>query len=889
MDSNNTQYVFNSKIIDPNKKEKKSKKSLMIIFLFLIINIGIIVYIGYTSFVGQGSVIDQSAEVFAVWKKNIKYILIALALPFLAIFSEATKISILCRHKTGIWNFRLSIRSVIMGKYYDNVTPLSSGGQPFQIYYLNKGGVPLGTATSFPFISFFLNQLALVIISVAIIIYLSFNELGSASTTIRTFRIVTYIGTLTSILVPAAIIGISVWPRLTKKIADGIVKIMNKIKFIRHKEKHANTLYRTLGEYQEGMSQYKNKKSVSILFICFFFSFIYKIALLSTPFFIIKGCGINPNFFEIFALTVIITVSVSFIPTPGGSGAAELSFQAVFASALASAGLGAAFTFWNMLYWRFLVYFFFIILGIVEMIILSLKHKRKKAYIPIPIMETLYQVPIKGVRVIHKDRSSTLIPLTDDEAKIYISDSDKPHEITPRKPMLLKSNQDFSCLNEDSYVFISKSCIQRLISKLDHTRLYGLSFVVDKNRKLGPTIMVDTGQEKSPLDEPDARISSVQFTDYYYPINGYTAKCTDQYATILNQEGISTRVLTPRLKKKLGKYESDYPIVHTPSLRFFFTDYAWAVPKYNIKLKMSLEPESLLVFHAQTPFLMGRYALKMARRYDVPIVGSFRHLYYHGLKRPLKSRLLARIFEKYGMSLYKRCDAVFVPSVETGELLKRHGYKGKYMVVPDAYEAYDDETIQKNRIILREHYHLANDEFTISTIVRGKAEKEQILKILLALEGQCRKSLTIIIYGFSFLERNKIKKDYQFQNLRLIMLEHSCDYYPMIMASDLLLLLRPRQDAIPYERIAAGYRIPSILHGFEDNGEYLVDKNCFLLDENPNQLALHIKRIINHRDMLKSVGDNAWASLTISLEKAGAAIIQAYQKVIRIYYEGEKK
>ena len=223
----NTQYTFNSRIVDPNKKKKKSRKSTFLTLGFLLLNIAIVAYIAYTSFAGQGNIFETSSEVFALWKKNVNCILV--------------------RHKTGVWNFRLGLRTTIMGKYYDNITPLSSGGQPFQIFYLKKDGVPLGVATGLPFISFFLNQLALVIASVIIMIYLSVHQLGSANAVVETFKIVAWIGTITSIIVPAAIIGVSIWPKFTRKIADGIVVIINKMKFIRHKEKYANTIYNTFG------------------------------------------------------------------------------------------------------------------------------------------------------------------------------------------------------------------------------------------------------------------------------------------------------------------------------------------------------------------------------------------------------------------------------------------------------------------------------------------------------------------------------------------------------------------------------------------------------------------------------------------------------------------
>lgn len=884
----NTQYTFNSRIVDPNKKKKKSRKSTFLTLGFLLLNIAIVAYIAYTSFAGQGNIFATSSEVFALWKKNVKYILLAFCMPLISILMESCKYCILVRHKTGVWNFRLGLRTTIMGKYYDNITPLSSGGQPFQIFYLKKDGVPLGVATGLPFISFFLNQLALVIASVIIMIYLSIHQLGSANAVVETFKIVAWIGTITSIIVPATIIGVSIWPKFTRKIADGVVVIINKIKFIRHKEKYANTIYNTLDEYQRSMSQYK--KSGFVLSICFILSVIYKVALYSTPYFIVRACGVTPNYLEIFALTLILTVSVSFIPTPGSSGASELSFQAMFLKTLASVGLGAVYTFWCMIYWRFCVYFLFIILGMIEMVILSLKHKRRKAYIPEPVMATLYQVPIYGIKVLHKDQTSCFIPFVEGDAQCYISDGVASFEFRPRKTLTLRSDQDFSCLTDNSYVFISKDCIRKMIAKLDATKLYGISFIVDKTKKLGPTIEVDTGKEKSPLAHPDTKIETVQFIDYYRPLRGEAIKHAENYAISLNEDGFDTRVFAPKLKKKFPVYKTNqYPLIYTPSLRFFFTNYSMATPNKKISLKMSLEPNnSLLIFHAQTPFMMGKYALKMARRYDVPIVVSFRHAFYHKLKRPLHSRFIAKLVELNGMSLYKRCDAVFIPSLETGEILKRKGYKGPTMVVEDSYEAYDEPTILEKRMTERKYFHIEDDEKVMLTLATKKEEKDKFLRGLKLLDALLQEPITIMVYGFKHMERQKIRKEYTLKNIRLILLTHSVFIEEAIQASDLLLLQRERDGAFPYERIAAGYRVPSMIHGMKKE-EYKVGENCFLLPRMIEESMQAIMDAMKNDELRKQVGDKAWETLTISKEQNVKNIENAYREVIRRYYESVKK
>lgn len=882
----NTHYQLNSKIVKPTKK--KTKKNFLFTIIFLLINIGIIAYIAYSSFKGQGDVWEQSTPVFAAWRKNIKYILIALSMPFIAILAETLKYFILIRNKTGVWNFRLSLRTVIMGKYYDNITPLSSGGQAFQIYYLKKDGVPLGTAAGLPFISFFLSQLVLVVLSIIVLIYLSFHKLGNVNESIASFKVLAIIGTFTSIIVPASVIGISIWPRLTRKIADGIVKMINKMKFIRHKEKHANSIYRTLQNYQDSMAQYK--KSKFALLICFLLSIFYKVAFLSVPYFVLRGCGVeNVNYLEIFSLTIVITVAMSFFPTPGNAGAAELSFTTIFKPALLSVGLGAAYVFWGMLYWRVCIYFVFIILGIIELIILSLKHKRRKAYQRVDIQETLYRVPVRGIRLIHHDQTSELVSFSEDDIQCYLSKKVAAENILPPAPLKMLSSQDFSCLTDHSYIHISERGTYQLLRQLDETKIYSLSLVIEKNHFIEDDVLVvDTGKQKSPLDIPGMHISTVQFIDYYYPMKGKIAYYTDAYASKLTELGYVTKVYTPKLKKKLLQETKDvtrnYEVRYTPAIHFPGTNCALAIPKVNIRIKASLEPENVVIFHAQTPFTMGRYALRTARRYDVPLVGSFRHSFYSQLKKPCYFRALAAIVDRYGFSLYKRCDAVFVPCKENGQLLKKYGYHGKYQIVEDLYEKETDEKIVQKRTALRERFHLGEKVKIVTCVVQTKEQKENWTSMQKEYAKFRQKNVYFIVFGFSFLERKSYKKDDH-----VILISHRENLENCIAGSDLVYLPRKEEGGFPFERQAARYQVPSMLAYIPKDNRYVMNETIYAMEEQPALVADQIRLILKKDDVYLQMQKNAYENLTNTREAVTKQLEKEYEIVIRNYYDGYHK
>ena len=125
-------------------------------------------------------------------------------------------------HKTtGKHRPYLSLKTAILGKYYDNITPLGSGGQPFQIYYLTKGGVPGAESMYLPVASFFLNQLAFLILCIMAFIVNSVTQgapVSNAGTAGKTLLIMAYIGAVFSISIPVAIFIASFLPKLRAKI-----------------------------------------------------------------------------------------------------------------------------------------------------------------------------------------------------------------------------------------------------------------------------------------------------------------------------------------------------------------------------------------------------------------------------------------------------------------------------------------------------------------------------------------------------------------------------------------------------------------------------------------------------------------------------------------------
>ncbi len=364
------EIIINETLVNQAVKEtehqanvKKSSKKSLFGLLFVFLNIVLVVILGFTSFNQSGAGGATFGDMFKTWmkKENFWFWLIAMLLGLLSLFAEAMKFYVMIRRTTKKRKLWLSIKTAIMGKYYDNITPLGSGGQPFQIYYLSKGGVPGAEAMYLPVASFFLNQLAFLFLCIMAFIVNGISGLGIDNTTLT---IMAYVGAAFSIAIPVAIFIASFMPKLRAKIIKLCVRISYRFKLVKNKGAATRKANKLVNDYRRSLIMLA--KSKGTLLIIIILSLIYQISLCSIPYFVVRACGITEvNWFFSLCTCIFVYAAISFIPTPGNSGAAEVSFAMLFTMIIDSATVSK---YWAMAYWRFCCYFLIVLIGVLFVI-----------------------------------------------------------------------------------------------------------------------------------------------------------------------------------------------------------------------------------------------------------------------------------------------------------------------------------------------------------------------------------------------------------------------------------------------------------------------------------------------------------------------------------------
>ncbi len=329
------------------KQNSKKKKLLNLGFFFL--NIAIVVGILIYQLNGQ------KFELIHGLKLNGWAIILMLLFFGVTLFFDTFTISYLLRISTGKWRFGLSYKVFAIGRYYDNITPLATGGQPFQITYLKNRGVPLHTALSVPMAKYLFQQIAWVSVGLVCLI------ISSVDKTYNTFvSIASIIGFLLGFVMLAAVLFLCVCKTFGRKLVVKILRLLYKMKIIKNYDKQYAKITKYIEDFQSVMQQYA--KSPKDFLIMTAVSIIKLLSCYSIPYFIYSMMmGFSADLYVKFTvMSLLVDMASSFFPLPGGTGMNEISFSAMFAPLFPDKLM----TFWALLIWRFCTYYYSLIQGI---------------------------------------------------------------------------------------------------------------------------------------------------------------------------------------------------------------------------------------------------------------------------------------------------------------------------------------------------------------------------------------------------------------------------------------------------------------------------------------------------------------------------------------------
>jgi len=294
-----------------------------------------------------GNIIEAFFEIKPI------FLIISFALVGFSWLLEAFQIIYCARLLSINVSKREAINLALIGNFFSAVTPFSTGGQPFQMYLLNRNSnVEYGKSAFFLLVKEIIAFIVRISLFIALPIFITFFKfeysLPYGVNLAINIGLIFYL--LISILIVLALLK-------TTKIANFIKMIISKIFPLKVSTKVNEEIDKNIHLFEEGKKSLDKSKINNLLFI-FFLSLIQWLNSLFLPVVLLRGLGSNSPVLSIIFITIIFLLSVVYVPTPGTSGAAELGIAFLFSAFLPRQPLIVF-----ILLWRFFYYYLNIIIG----------------------------------------------------------------------------------------------------------------------------------------------------------------------------------------------------------------------------------------------------------------------------------------------------------------------------------------------------------------------------------------------------------------------------------------------------------------------------------------------------------------------------------------------
>ena len=326
---------------------KNNMKKKIINYLLLLIVTIIVLYL---------SLKDNYKEILnVVGTLNKGWLLVGFLLITSYWFFKAIAFSNIIKNFKKDYPFKDAFKFILQVNFFNAITPFSSGGQPFEIYYLKKEKIKLADVTTIVIEQFVVYQIALVSLGLLAIIS---NQIFNIFPNSSVLKNLVTIGFVINTLVTVVLFLLAFTTKTNKFIIDKVIHVLYKLKIVKDEKGKEEKFNNYINDLHDGTKRLLENK---LSFIGMILSnFVGLICLYLVPLSILYATGDYTSFngLQSIVSSAYVMLIGSFVPIPGGTGGLEYGFVKFYGYFIKGSILTAI-----MITWRFITYYIPMIIG----------------------------------------------------------------------------------------------------------------------------------------------------------------------------------------------------------------------------------------------------------------------------------------------------------------------------------------------------------------------------------------------------------------------------------------------------------------------------------------------------------------------------------------------
>ena len=202
-----------------------------------------------------------------------------------------------------------------VGFFFSCITPSATGGQPAQLYYMNRDKIDVSVGTVVLMIVTILYKFVLVFLGAAIFVF----RHSLITDYIYQVAFFFYLGIGLNVFCVALMLMLVFEPTLASRVLLAMIRMLERIHILKKKEERIRKIEDWMQDYHKTAAVIKEYKLM--IFEMFLVTLVQRILHFSITYLVYKALGLSAlGFVDIVALQCVISISVDMLPLPGGMG-----------------------------------------------------------------------------------------------------------------------------------------------------------------------------------------------------------------------------------------------------------------------------------------------------------------------------------------------------------------------------------------------------------------------------------------------------------------------------------------------------------------------------------------------------------------------------------------
>jgi len=280
-----------------------------------------------------------------------KWLLISIGCILLSYLCEMMCFYVITKKIYGRSSFHTSFRVTMAGAYFNSVTPFACGGEPFQVSYLMKDGVPMGSCANIIMVKSAIFQASIFLFS---ILSFAFNA-DALNRLVKRFDLFFVAGISINLLVVLFLALILINKNAARNVVDFVYKMLGKCRIIKNPDKYRKKKEEWIECFTRASSVFFH--DAKVIAAAFMFQLLNLFMGYVIPYFLLISLeGRHDSFFDIVTSQAVLRQITAYIPSPGGAGATEGISYFFFRNFFVKTPVVSV-----ILIWRLITYYFNIV------------------------------------------------------------------------------------------------------------------------------------------------------------------------------------------------------------------------------------------------------------------------------------------------------------------------------------------------------------------------------------------------------------------------------------------------------------------------------------------------------------------------------------------------